>query len=459
MAPVHQETSMLQAERAIEVQTSAAVPLKEKVGYGFGDFSSNLLWGASGSFLMYFYTDVYQLPAASVAVLLLIVRCFDALMDPAVGYVIDRSRGALVLPLIKWLAIPFGLVGFLAFLPLPGGPAIKLAWAYLTYLLFGAIYSAVNTPYGILGNMMTSDSQGRVDLGSFRMIGALTGLLLISTTTFPGVHLLGGGQSRAAELAGFPRFMAIIGVVAALSWAITYKTATVRHEGEHVGHSIAVLIKSLARNWPWIVCNAAFGVVSVIWCVMSALPIYYAKVVMHRSAEFGGYLLTVNTLAAWVGTACTPAISRRLGRRASLLGSTVLMGISMLTVASEHRTEAWFIAAYTVASFGLGVAVPLLYAMLSDTIDYGAARTGVRAAGLAYSINSLTQKIATAVSGAALAWMLDAAGYDPNVPLATTRAALWITAGFAWIPALSCAVILSLVLFYPTDAEMESTID
>src|ERR1700738_2362138 len=187
---------------------AASVPdLREKICYGCGDFSSNLLWGISGGFLMYYYTDTLRLAAADIAVLLLVTRGFDALADPTVGYVIDPSAGRLVRPLIKWLAVPFGCIAFLVFLPISADSRINLVWAYVSYFMFGLIYAGINTPYGILQNIMTTDTRARISLAAFRMVGCQLGTLSVYAFTIPAVHWLGGGGLRGNEVGGFPFFL------------------------------------------------------------------------------------------------------------------------------------------------------------------------------------------------------------------------------------------------------------
>lgn len=88
---------------------------REKVAYGCGDLSSNLMWGLTSAYLMFYYTDIYGIPAASVAWILLIARVFDAFCDPAIGWVVDRKGGLFIRPLIRNLAIPLGIADFFVF--------------------------------------------------------------------------------------------------------------------------------------------------------------------------------------------------------------------------------------------------------------------------------------------------------------------------------------------------------
>ncbi|GAN55498.1 MFS transporter [Tanticharoenia sakaeratensis] len=444
-------------DRSLSV-TDMSPTLGENLAYGCGDLSSNLLWGASGAFLMYFYTDVARLPALQVATLLLVVRIFDALIDPLIGYAIDRSQGRLVRPLIKYLAIPFGVVGFLAFLPLQGSDALKLAWAYLTYIAFGTVYAGVNTPYGVLGNMIARNRTDRVAQAAFRMVGCLCGQLAIAGLTLPLVHWFGHGTDLSAQRAGFPRAMALLGVAGAALWWITYRFCHVRHAPEHSTHSLRDLLRALMRNRPWVVCNVATVFLFVNICAYGGFALYYAHVVLHRSTGFGSVLLTITTVTGMAGSLLTIALARRYDRRAVLIGSLIAEIAGLIVIACTTGQLAIFLPAFVVIGTAGGMRSSLFYSLISDSIDYGTALTGVRCAGFAYAFNSLISKVAFAIAGALLAECLAAGGYDPARTFQPASVGTWISAGFVILPAISSALSIPLVLLCPSDARLHGVI-
>ncbi len=432
----------------------ASVPsLSEKICYGCGDYASNLLWGISGGFLMYYYTDTLRLAAADIAVLLLVTRVFDALADPTVGYVIDRSAGRLVRPLIKWLAIPFGCIAFLVFLPISADNRINLAWAYVSYFLFGMIYAGINTPYGILQNIMTTDAGARISLASFRMVGCQLGNLSVYAFTIPAVHWLGGGASRDNELVGFPMFMALVGGLGATLWFFTYRGCKVRHTPEPQRHTIKELLRSLASNRPWLVCTAAFSLSFVNICANLSFAIYYAKYVLHKDAQFGGNLLLLFTVCCLVGNVCSSKLSL-LEKKAKLQWGYFLQALALAIIAAFPGNLAVFLPCFIVASWASGIGSPLYYAMVADSIDYGTRTTGVRTAGLGYSLNSLLQKAFFGVTGALLAEFLSLGGYVAGAGSQNEHLPAWVTAGFIWLPAGMCLLLIAVVSFYPSDANV-----
>jgi glycoside/pentoside/hexuronide:cation symporter, GPH family len=438
----------------VNAVSNSTPSLGEKISYACGDFSSNLLWGISGAFLMYYYSDTLRLAAVDIAVLLLVTRVFDALADPTVGYLIDRSGGRLVLPLIKWLAVPFGCIAFLVFLPVSGDSRTNLAWAYLSYLVFGLIYAAINTPYGILQNIMTTDARSRVSLGSFRMVGCQLGNLSIYALTIPAVHWLGGGAARENELIGFPIFMAVVGAVGAALWFVTYGGCKVRYTPEPQRHTIKELLRSLVANRPWLICTAGFSLSFVILCAYRSFAIYYARCILHKDAEFGGYLLMLFSVCSVTGSVGISLLGR-FEKRTRLQWGYATQALALAVIAWFPGNLAVFLPCFMVASIASGFGSPLYYAMVADSIDYGTQATGVRAAGMGYSLNSLLQKVSFGVTGALLAEFLSLGGYVPGAVVQNEHLSAWITGGFIWLPAAMSVLLIAVISFYPSDAGRE----
>lgn len=434
--------------------TEPAPGLWEKICFACGDFSSNLLWGISGGFLMYYYTDTLRFSTSDVAMLLLVTRVFDAFADPMVGYAIDRSGGRLVRPLIRWLAVPFGLIAFLVFLPVSDDSQVRLVWAYVTYFAFGLIYTCINTPYGILQNIMTPDPQARLSLGSFRMIGCQLGTLSVYSLTMPAVHRLGGGTSSSNELIGFPIYMAFVGAVGAALWYVTYRGCKVRHFAESQRHTLRVLLRSLMSNRPWMICTIAFGLSFVILASFLSFAVYYARVVLGKDAVYGGLLLTTFTVCGLAGniSVSMPWMDWLGSPKRRLQASYAVLATSLAIIGVSPADSAVFLPCYIVACFACGFGSPLYYAMLADSIDYGSRITGVRSAGMGYSLNSLAQKALFGLTSALLAQFLTFGGYIAESSQQNAGLAAWVTAGFIWLPACASMVLIAVVGLYPSSS-------
>ena len=139
---------------------SARLPLREKIGYGFGDAASNIFFQTVNLFLLFYYTDVFGLSPAVAGTLFVVARFWDALIDPFVGTMADRtrSRWGSYRPYLLWMALPFGIVGYATFANPDVSGNGKLIYAYITYLLLMTVYAAINVPYSALMGVMTPSS-------------------------------------------------------------------------------------------------------------------------------------------------------------------------------------------------------------------------------------------------------------------------------------------------------------
>ena len=155
--------------------------LKEKIGYALGDGAANIAWRGVSTFLFIFYTDVFGLTPAAVGLLMLIARGGDGVVDIAMGIIGDRtnSKYGKFRPWILWSAIPLGIILSLLFVGPEWSNTGKIIYAYTTYLLFMIIYTANNIPYGALMAVMTADDKERTSIGSYRMVGAFAGGMIV----------------------------------------------------------------------------------------------------------------------------------------------------------------------------------------------------------------------------------------------------------------------------------------
>ncbi len=153
----------------------------EKIGYALGDGAANIAWRGVATFLFIFYTDVFGLNPAAVGLLMLIARSSDGISDVLMGIIGDRTRSKYgkFRPWILWTAIPLGVILSMLFTSPDLGPTGKIIYAYTTYIIFTLVYTANNIPYGALMAVMTGDNKERTSLGSFRMVGAFAGGMLV----------------------------------------------------------------------------------------------------------------------------------------------------------------------------------------------------------------------------------------------------------------------------------------
>jgi sugar (glycoside-pentoside-hexuronide) transporter len=222
--------------------SATRLPVKEKVGYAMSDIATNFFFQSMILYQTRFYTDTAGLSAAAVGTMFLILRLADAVFDPIIGALADRTRTRWgnFRPWVLWTAAPFGLVFWLVYVTPDFGPHARLVYAYITY----------NTPYSALMGVMTSDASERSSLASYRFVGALIGQFVIQALPLPLVAKLGGGDSAR----GWALTMAIFGVLIVVLNLITFATTRERVQpppGER--HPLSDDLRDVFTCRPWLV--------------------------------------------------------------------------------------------------------------------------------------------------------------------------------------------------------------
>ncbi|MCL7992136.1 MAG: MFS transporter, partial [marine benthic group bacterium] len=205
---------------------TAPLSFREKVGYGLGDMASNFYMGFFGLFLLYYYTDVFGISPAAAATMLLVTKIVDAVSDPAMGLISDRtdSRWGKYRPYLLWVAIPYALLGYLLFLGPDLSDTGKLIYAYVTYTLVMLAYTAINVPYSALLAVISPVAAERTKATQFRFIFASLGTLCVGAFATPLVGLLGGGN----EVLGFRLTIVLFAVLSVAIFWFTFATTRER---------------------------------------------------------------------------------------------------------------------------------------------------------------------------------------------------------------------------------------
>jgi glycoside/pentoside/hexuronide:cation symporter, GPH family len=163
------------------MSNTGKIKIKEKIGYALGDGAANIAWRGVATFLFVFYTDVFGISPVAVGLLMLVARLSDGISDILMGVIGDRTntKYGKFRPWILWTAIPLGIVLSLLFTTPDLTSTGKIVYAYVTYILFTLIYTANNIPYGALMAVISGDDKERTVLGSYRMVGAFGGGMIV----------------------------------------------------------------------------------------------------------------------------------------------------------------------------------------------------------------------------------------------------------------------------------------
>jgi GPH family glycoside/pentoside/hexuronide:cation symporter len=400
---------------------SARLPVREKIGYGLGDAASNIFFQFVNIFLLYYSTDVFGLAPAAVGTMFVVARLWDAVSDPLMGAVADRTstRFGKYRPYLLWMAVPFGVIGWLTFANPDFGANGKLIYAYVTYVLLMTVYTAINVPYSALMGVMTPSSEERTSLATFRFIGAFSGMLIISLSVRPLVRLLGGDD----EALGFKLTMALLAAIAVALFLVTFATTRERIKPLPAGKSsVKEDILCLLRNRPWVIM-----VVAAI-CTLSNVAVRGA-VTNHFFKYYAGddgspvfwfldrtsLVLTTGALAFIAGIFFTGRLAKRFGKRNALMGLTLLNAATLLAFyfipADAYGT---MLAVNALGNLIAGPTPALVWAIYTDVADYGEWRFGRRTTGLAFAAAMFAQKMGLTLGGGAAGWMLDWYGFVAN---------------------------------------------
>lgn len=428
---------------------SARLSWPSRLGYGVGDMGFNLFFTTASLFLLLFYTDVAGLPPSTAGWIMAAALVWDAITDPAMGYLASRtrSRWGRYRPWILFGAVPLAASWALIFLPTGlTGTALAL-WALAAQMLFRTCYTIVSMPYVSLSAAMTTDSRERGVLAAIRMLSATAAGLGIALSTLPLVERLGGGD----EALGFFRVALLYGLLACALLALVFATSRedpAAHEAPLP--SAADMIRMLSRNRAfWLVAGsllmASFG--STFFG--KTIP-YHLKYDGDRAALIGPALATI-TGCAFLAIPLWTALMQRTSKRIVSLSGSVLGILAYFLFYLVGSTPTPMFLTLALLGVSAGAAYLTFWAMLPDTVEYGEWRTGVRAEGIIFGFISFVQKAALGIAVGLLGEMLSAIGYVANQPQSPETLGD-IRLVMLWVPILCAAAGATFIWRYPIDA-------
>ncbi|MBS4957129.1 MAG: MFS transporter [Clostridium sp.] len=389
----------------------------DKIGYALGDFGCAAFFAFVSSYLMVFYTDVLGISAAAVGTLFIVARIWDAINDPIMGALVDKvgtSKHGKFRPYVVKFGLPMVVVGILAFTAIPSLPeSMKLPYAYVTYILFGMLYTAVNIPYGSLASVMSNDPDERTALSTFRNIGSIGANLLVMFFV-PKVIFNAQGAVTAE---GFMTCAVVLAVISSISFFLNFRLTRERiiHKVNKNKKNIGQTLKGLVKNRAFIgVALASFTMMAGMLTV-SALNVFLFKDYFKapKLTALGGM---IGMLASFVIIPFAGVIVKKLGKKeTSVLGALIssVTYVGMLFI--PNLTAPVYIVLSFVAGLGTGLINTIIWALVGDAIDYQEYITGERNEGTVYSSYSLARKLAQAISGGIGGFALSILGYQSGV--------------------------------------------
>ncbi len=441
--------------------TTYKLDLKEKVGYGFGDLASSMFWKIFGMYLLFFYTDIFGLPAAAVGTMFLITRIWDTLFDPVVGVLSDRtrSRWGKFRPYLLWFALPFGIIGTLMFITPEFNTTWKLVYAYLTYSLMMMVYSLINVPYASLLGVMSGDVKDRNILSSFRMVFAFIGSFIALILIEPLVKFFSTATGNVQT--GWTLGVMVIAILCVIFFLGCFLLTRERIKPISTKNdSLKDDVKDLLRNNPWWILMGS-GIAALIFnSIRDGVAVYYFKYYVQEFSNiklpFISTSLTLTTLYLVLGQVfnivgiifVTP-LSNRFGKKSTYLGAMILATVFSISFFFLHSNNiALILTLQCLTSICAGSIFPLLWSMYADIADYSEWKTGRRATGLIFSSSSMSQKFGWTLGGALTGWLLGYYGFKANV-IQTSDVQNGIRLMISIFPAIGTILSVVFISLYP----------
>lgn len=439
--------------------------LKEKIGYGFGDMSSSMFWKIFSYYLPIFYSNIYGLSLRDTGILLLVTRIWDAVSDPMMGIIADRThtRWGKYRPYLLWIALPFAICGVLLFTTPDWGTTGKLIWAYVTYILMMTVYTGINVPYGAMLGVITDDSDTKTVFSSYRMFFAYGGSFIALFAWEPLCKFFEGATGSLTTSWQFS--MITIAAFCLVGFFLCF-TMTREHIKSVSTTSIGKDFKSLLTNAPWWILIGAALCSNLFNTVRGATTAYFFRDYIGDNVflNFGdlsilfyaGLFLGIGEVCNMVGVVLAVPLSRSLGKKSTYIMTMVALAILSILFFYLPCTPfgCWLmLLMQVVISVCTGIVSPLVWSMYADVSDYAELKDGTASTGLIFSSSSMAQKFGGAFGGAAVMWILAAFGYNTEATVQTSEALFGLNLLMSWIPATVAVLAIGVVYFYPLTKE------
>ncbi|WP_354623824.1 glycoside-pentoside-hexuronide (GPH):cation symporter [Psychromonas sp. MME2] len=425
--------------------------IKEKIGYGLGDTGCNLVWQTVMLFLAYFYTDIYGLSPAHMGTMFLLVRFIDAVTDPLMGSLVDRTKTKYgrYRPYILWMAVPFGVACMCAFFTPDLGPTGKIIYAYASYIFLTLMYTAINVPYCAMANAMTNSSEERTSLQSYRFALSTAGGLVVAMVALPLVDIIGQGDVQKGYLGA----MSVMGLAAIAFFFICFSTTkeNVTPEETEIKQSVWKDLALLMKNNQWRVLFILNVILLTGAVLKGATTMYYVNNVMGRP-DLATIFMVVSMVASIIGALASGPL---LGKYNKPTVYRILISLSGFLCAVLYFVDPTNLTLLFTLVIALSVVqtstTPILWSMMSDVVDHEKTRSNRSLSGMIFSTNLFAIKLGIAIGGASVGWILAYSGYVGGAEMQTPEVVNVINLLFTVIPGVMFAVLAAIMMFYTLD--------
>ena len=414
--------------------------------FAFGDFAFNLYWQSVMLFLLFYYTDLVNLPIAIAGGTYFLASFWDGVVNFFAGVLVDRQQAKIRYgALIAAGGVPLGLTFVLAYLPPLGTGFWAISAVFLAHLLFRSAYAAVNVPYLAMSARVSPDAGDRAFVAGARMLFGTAASVVVALGTVPIGRWLTGSTAAQAYF-GAAVVFAILASAIMLLVGLGYRD--LGQVDRPPPASLKAALLSLARNRAFVALNTAMLSMIVAVTVLGKSVLYYFKYLLHDPAAGQLALASMGAVSA-IAIPLWMVVGRYLGLRALWLVATTLAMLALAIFAAAHVETPFGMQVFLVITQTIIVGLHFTFwAMLPNTIEYGELETGLHVEGAVFGVAALLQRIGIGIATAILGWTFASAGYVANVQqsadmLATMRNTV------AFVPMLFLALSAVAMLFSP----------
>lgn len=386
--------------------------------YGFGDLASQFVWTFVGSYLTIYYTDIVGLAPAIVSVIMMGARIWDAINDPMMGAIAERTRSKFgrFRPYIAFGCPFLAIFAVLTFTnPFGGGSAAGAIWAAVTYIIAGMLYTLVNIPYAALSGVMTEDANQRNKINTSRNIGMNLGMVIVNALSAGLALRFSGEGAEVANGHGYMMTALIYAIISIPMFLIVFATAKEKVQPMHgtQAFSFKDTVNNLVRNKYLMIITLIMLLQMTAFMGRIAVTSYYV-IYCLGSFTMIALIMTIPSLGGIIGSFFVPFFAKRFGKRAVLMGSMLIQAVGLLVIyfAPFDNITMVLVGCWIFGLFNVGF--PMTLSMVADSVDYMELKTGIRTDGTAYATYGLATKVGNAIGGSIGVLLLAAFGYVAN---------------------------------------------
>jgi GPH family glycoside/pentoside/hexuronide:cation symporter len=437
---------------------------KQKLGFGIFDLGGNLLFTVLGFYSQIYLTDTVGLIPAFAGAAIMVGSLWDAVTDPMMGYISDRTHTRLGRrrPYLLFGAVPM-MLALWYFFTNPawinrGGPYAvwKLfVWAATGLMLVKTVSTIINIPYSSLTPELTSDYNEQTSLNGYRFFCSAFGTLLGAAAVGPVVQLFAarGSAHPSQDARGYSFLGLIFGAVIVVVTLTTFFSVREKPFDRNSISKKGFFATYLAvfRNKPYVILFCTYGLHLMAFTLLQGILSYYVEYVLHRPNDTF-IVLGLLIIVAIVFIPVSIAAAKRIGKKRTYQIFFLILAIVCMVLFFIGHLLSWsaFLAVVVVAGIVVGFNYVAPFAMVPDTVEYDAVKTGERKEGSYYGMWTFVSKLGAALAGFVSGQILNLGGYVAHAEQSHS-AIMAIRLIIGPIPAVLFIAALVLVNFYPLD--------